>query len=135
MRSDFSDTDLSQDLGRLLGDNYVPGTPVYDLKHAVSSTGCLIKYLELLENEANHGLYMIKKFDFKEFLRLDLCAIKALNLVPTHDLNCKTMSLFKLLNHCKTSQGSRLLAQWIKQPLMKLSEIGQFPSRYRENNL
>ena len=123
-RSEFNDADATQDLSRLLGDNYVPGSPIFDLKTALDTVSPLIKYLELLENESNHGLYSIKSYDFKEFLRLDLCAIKALNLVPTNDLNCKTMSLFKLLNHCKTSQGSRLLAQWIKQPLMNLQEIG-----------
>src|SRR3954454_8643369 len=35
----------------------------------------------------------------------------------------KTMSLYGLLNHCKTPLGSRLLAQWLKQPLMSLEEI------------
>jgi DNA mismatch repair protein MSH2 len=35
----------------------------------------------------------------------------------------KTMNLFGLLNHCKTPVGSRLLAQWLKQPLMDLEQI------------
>src|SRR3954453_8303009 len=35
----------------------------------------------------------------------------------------KTMSLYGLLNHCKTPLGSRLLAQWLKQPLMSVEEI------------
>lgn len=37
----------------------------------------------------------------------------------------KNMSLYGLLNKCKTSQGMRLLTQWLKQPLVNLHDIGQ----------
>lgn len=33
------------------------------------------------------------------------------------------MSVFGLLNRCKTSQGTRMLAQWLKQPLVNLHAI------------
>lgn len=33
------------------------------------------------------------------------------------------MSLYGLLNHCKTAQGQRLLEMWLKQPLVNLHEI------------
>lgn len=39
----------------------------------------------------------------------------------------KNMSLFGLLNRCKTAQGTRLLAQWLKQPLVNLHSIGPPP--------
>jgi DNA mismatch repair protein MSH2 len=35
------------------------------------------------------------------------------------------MSVYGLLNKAKTAQGSRLMAQWLKQPLMNLSEISK----------
>lgn len=35
------------------------------------------------------------------------------------------MSLFGLLNRCKTAQGQRLLGMWLKQPLVNLHEIGE----------
>ena len=34
------------------------------------------------------------------------------------------MSLFGLLNQCRTAQGGRLLAQWLKQPLLDVDAIG-----------
>ena len=37
----------------------------------------------------------------------------------------KTMSVYGILNKCKTTQGSRMLAQWLKQPLMNLADIGK----------
>jgi DNA mismatch repair ATPase MutS len=37
----------------------------------------------------------------------------------------KAMSLFGLLNRCRTSMGQRLLAQWLKQPLLQIDAIGR----------
>lgn len=41
----------------------------------------------------------------------------------------KNMSVFGLLNRCKTSQGTRMLAQWLKQPLVNLHGIRAFLHR------
>lgn len=56
-------------------------------------------------------------------MKLDAAALKALNLMPGPRDGAKTMSLYGLLNHCKTPVGSRLLSQWLKQPLMSMEEI------------
>ena len=41
---------------------------------------------------------------------------------PQGTLN-KSSTLLGLLNKCKTAQGTRLLATWLKQPLVNLHEI------------
>ena len=56
-------------------------------------------------------------------MKLDAAALKALNLMPGPRDGAKNMSLYGLLNHCKTPTGSRLLAQSLKQPLMNAKEI------------
>src|SRR3954452_20418767 len=56
-------------------------------------------------------------------MNLDSSSLKALNLMPGARDGSKTMSLYGLLNHCKTPVGSRLLSQWLKQPLMNKEEI------------
>jgi DNA mismatch repair protein MSH2 len=57
-------------------------------------------------------------------MRLDAAAVRAINLFPmARDGSNKTTNLFGLLNHCQTAQGSRLLRQWLSQPLLKLEKI------------
>lgn len=59
-------------------------------------------------------------------MRLDASALTALNLMPgPQDGSQKSMSLYGLLNKCKTAQGSRLLMQWLKQPLLSVEEISK----------
>ena len=122
--SDFGTKDIEQDLARLLKDDRAAGTlPQTDLKLAMGSAAALIKYLNVMQDSSNFGQYQLYQHDLSHFMKLDAAALKALNLMPGPRDGSKTMSLFGLLNHCKTPVGSRLLAQWLKQPLMNLEEI------------
>lgn len=122
--SDFATKDIDQDLARLLKDEKASGTlPQTDLKLAMGSAAALIKYLGVLHDQSNFGQYQLYQHDLTQFMKLDAAALKALNLMPGPRDGSKTMSLYGLLNHCKTPVGSRLLAQWLKQPLMSLEEI------------
>jgi len=122
--SDFGTKDIDQDLARLLKDEKATGTlPQTDLKLAMGSAAALIKYLGVLHDPSNFGQYQLYQHDLSQFMKLDAAALKALNLMPGPRDGAKTMSVFGLLNHCKTPVGSRLLAQWLKQPLMSKDEI------------
>ena len=121
---DFGTKDIEQDLTRLLRDERSAGTlPQTDLKLAMGSAAALIKYLGVLSDPSNFGQYQLYQHDLSQYMKLDASALKALNLMPGPRDGSKTMSLYGLLNHCKTPVGSRLLAQWLKQPLMNLEEI------------
>ena len=100
----------------------------FDLKVAMSALAGLVSYLSLLSDDSNFGAYKLKQHDLSQYMRLDASAIKALNLMPDPSGlggSSKTMSIFGLLNRCKTAQGTRLLAQWLKQPLINLDAIGK----------
>jgi DNA mismatch repair protein MSH2 len=121
---DFGTKDIEQDLARLLKDERATGTlPQTDLKLAMGSAAALIKYLGVLQDTSNFGQYQLYQHDLSQFMKLDASALKALNLMPGPRDGSKTMSLYGLLNRCKTPVGSRLLSQWLKQPLMSVEEI------------
>jgi DNA mismatch repair protein MSH2 len=122
--TDFGIKDIDQDLARLLKDEKASGTLAQtDLKLAMGSAAALIKYLGVLHDPSNFGQYQLYQHDLSQFMKLDASALKALNLMPGPRDGSKTMSLYGLLNHCKTPVGSRLMAQWLKQPLMNKDEI------------
>ncbi|KAG5992355.1 MutS-like protein [Claviceps spartinae] len=122
--SDFGIRDIEQDLARLLKDDKsINLLPQSELKLAMGSAASLIKYLGALQDPSNFGQYQLYQHDLAQFMRLDAAALKALNLMPGPRDGSKTMSIYGVLNHCKTPVGSRLLAQWLKQPLMDKDEI------------
>ena len=57
-------------------------------------------------------------------MKLDISAACALNIESVNG-DDNTMSLNGVLNKCCTSQGTRLLNQWIKQPLTDLKRISK----------
>lgn len=122
--ADFGTRDVEQDLVRLLKENKASGTlPQTDLKLAMGAAAALIKYIGVMTDPSNFGQYHLYQHELSQFMKLDAAALRALNLMPGPRDGSKTMSLFGLLNHCKTPVGGRLLAQWLKQPLMSLQEI------------
>ncbi|KAJ2742168.1 MSH2 protein [Coemansia sp. BCRC 34301] len=124
-RPQFASADMEQDLGRLLELTApVASLPELDLKGAMGALAAIIQYLNLLMDESNFGSYSLSTHSLAQYMKLDASAVQALNLVPSpQDGSSKTMSLLGLLNHCKTTQGQRLLAQWLKQPLLSIEAI------------
>ena len=122
--ADFGIKDIEQDLVRLLKDERAAGMlPQTDLKLAMGSAAALIKYLGAMSDPSNFGQYQLYQHDLSQYMKLDASALRALNLMPGPRDGSKSMSLYGLMNHCKTAVGSRLLAQWLKQPLMNHTEI------------
>ncbi|RKO91193.1 DNA mismatch repair protein muts, partial [Blyttiomyces helicus] len=125
---DFGIANVEQDLDRLidgLGEERTASSlPEFEFKLAMGCTACLIKYLDLMGDESNFHQYSLTQHDLAQFMKLDAAAVKALNLMPgPMDGSNKNMSLYGLLNNCQTAQGSRMLAQWLKQPLLSLPDI------------
>lgn len=144
MSADFQAKNVEQDLNRLLDESHAgaalrkscpaPGDFVitiltlpaeFELKQAMSALNALLIYLSLPSDPSLIGQLRLYRHDLSQYMKLDASAVKALNLVPgPNELGGnKNMSLYGLLNRCKTAQGKRLLERWLKQPLVNLHEI------------
>ncbi|KAG0140558.1 hypothetical protein CROQUDRAFT_665038 [Cronartium quercuum f. sp. fusiforme G11] len=128
-RVEFNIKNVEQDVNRLLdGERQLAALPQFDMKTALAALNPLLNYLSLLDDPSNHAAYKFITHDLGQFMRLDASAVRALHLFPNPTGlggSGKNMSLFGLLNRCKTSQGTRLLGRWLKQPLVNLHEIEQ----------
>ncbi|XP_012537376.1 DNA mismatch repair protein Msh2 [Monomorium pharaonis] len=102
--------------------------PEINLNLAMNATSALIKYLDLTSDEGNINQFKLNQIEQSRYIRLDSAAIKALNIEPHADTifnlhGNPVASILTLLDKCRTAQGHRLIAQWVRQPLRDLSLI------------
>lgn len=95
---------------------------------SLSCCNSLIHYLSLLSDDAPS--FNIEKYSISEYMKIDSSTMRALNIfpvvlsLPMSGMKGNTVtSIFELLNKCKSAAGTRLLSQWLKQPLTCINEI------------
>ncbi|XP_037296265.1 DNA mismatch repair protein Msh2 [Manduca sexta] len=130
-KTDFSTEGLIQDLNRLLkfkDSQQRDANSFQETTKEVAMT-CLaaaIKYISLLSDSTNFARFKLSSIQAECFLHLDAAALSALNVLPElGDTHAPARSLFGLLDRCRTQQGKRLLAQWLRQPLRDINLINE----------
>ena len=92
-------------------------------KSIICSIANLLKYIDETQKISLIHLKEVVFVDTTKYMILDANAKSHLEIfVSSHDKK-KRGSLFWLLNKTKTSMGSRLLNQWMEQPLQDIYEI------------
>lgn len=79
-------------------------------------------------DEGHLNRFTINQVEQSRYIRLDSAALKALHIEPRADITSNlhgnpSASILTLLDKCRTAQGHRLIAQWVRQPLRDLSLI------------
>ena len=85
------------------------------------SVKALLSILQLNLSEFKH-----RKFQLHEFMTVDYSASNALNIFPEAGSTRRSglpTSLYQLLDECVTPMGSRLLHQYMQQPLLDREQI------------
>jgi DNA mismatch repair protein MutS len=94
------------------------GLGLIDHTAGIQAAGALLYYLkDTLHNSLEH-LKRPLPYHSSEYMLLDRRTQKNLELVESFSGDKKGITLFSVLDATVTPLGSRLLAQWIKQPLL-----------------
>lgn len=88
------------------------------------TTGLLIEYLESTAGFAVAHIGGIRVYGETEFLSLDDSTRRNLELTQNLGDGGSAFTLFEVLNHARTTMGSRLLRSWIHHPLTDVARIG-----------
>ena len=87
-----------------------------DVPVAACAAGALLRYVSRTQSQALEHIHSIQVDHGSEYLVLDPVSRRNLEITDTISGD-DGPTLFKVLDHCATPMGSRLLRRWLHQPL------------------
>ncbi|MDO5581709.1 MAG: DNA mismatch repair protein MutS [Planctomycetia bacterium] len=91
--------------------------------YALCAAGAVLNYLEETQKQSLEHIETLSPFRCGGQLEIDEATSRSLELVQTSRDRRRDGSLLAIMDHCSTSMGSRLLAEWITYPLTNIEEI------------
>ena len=92
---------------------------------AVAAAGAIVEYLARTQKAAKLKLSNLAIYSTGTFMALDSQTRRNLELFAAGRNESKELSLLSALDRTKTAMGSRLLRQWLGQPLLDLTALEQ----------
>lgn len=89
----------------------------------LSALGALIDYLYETGKSGNIAVNKIGVYSGSQYMRLDMTAIRNLELTETMRSKSKKGSLLWVLDRTKTAMGKRLMRGWLEKPLISITGI------------
>lgn len=102
------------ELNRLKGEGNQP---------MLSALGAVIEYLHETGKSGNISVNRIDIYTGSQYMRLDMTAIRNLELTETMRSKSKKGSLLWVLDKTKTAMGKRLIRGWLEKPLISITGI------------
>jgi len=88
-----------------------------------AALGAVLEYLYETGVTGNISVNKVEVYSDSQYMRLDMTAIRNLELTETLRSKSKKGSLLWVLDKTKTAMGKRLLRSWIEKPLLNISVI------------
>ncbi|MBQ3816834.1 MAG: DNA mismatch repair protein MutS, partial [Clostridia bacterium] len=95
---------------------------------AEAACGAIIEYLYETGVSGNIAVNKVSYYTENQFMRLDITAIRNLEICETMRSKAKKGSLLWVIDKTKTAMGKRLVRGWIEKPLLSINDIN-----YRQN--
>ncbi len=89
----------------------------------LSALGAVIEYLYETGLNGRLAVNDLQIYTEQQFMKLDLTAIRNLEVVETMYLKAKKGSFLWAIDKTKTAMGKRLIRSWTEKPLMDIAEI------------
>ena len=90
---------------------------------AILSCGILLEYLEETSKAVIPHIKNVRLYSESDYLGLDESSIRNLELLLNMQTGSGKYTLMEVMNHTKTSMGSRKLRNWLLHPLRNKNEI------------
>lgn len=90
---------------------------------AESALGAVIRYLYETGITGNIAVNQVKFYAGNQFMRLDMTAVRNLEIIETMRTKSRKGSLLWVLDKTRTAMGKRLMRTWLEQPLMNFNLI------------
>ncbi len=101
--------------------NSLKGFGIHDLFEGVIAAGAILHYLRETQHHRLHHIINIRRIERDAYVWMDRFTIRNLELYQSPHLQATT--LLDVIDHTKTSMGSRLLKRWLALPLKDEEEI------------
>jgi len=100
------------------------GFGINDESKLIIPAGIIIKYLNETQKTSLNHINSIKKYNYSDYMQLDLSTIRNLELIyPIQNNADAKLTFLGTLNDCKTSMGFRKLKNYVLRPLINKDMI------------